>query len=407
MKRNKLVILMSCMLATSIILGGCSKEKTIVIDTEVQYDKNVGVNVTEETINVKVDDDQMYIPKFFKDDKIYGTFGLSGGNFLKEGTVEYPVMGVFKENLYMLNNEGELSPSNIQPASYIWGADSHGVERAWDAYVTYDEVYYYDNRTGEKRVIGEFSNEYKREGNRFECTQLIEGNRDYAYIMKCDESSNGVGEDKLLELQIINLKDDSKYTYKGDNISLLDEIVYSKLTEEFYAVDWTGKLYKLELSGDEVKFVNDGDIDYRGIHHIGPSGVSINGEGEIIILNKWGDFETLAVIYNPKTKACSYIGKDREEEIFVEEIFPETNKVVVRKKNENKQVDLFVGELKGDSLKIYTKVNNTPKDTERSLYSGAIINEEGNKILVGTHIYTPTDNNVTNSRYVYNIITIE
>lgn len=408
MKRNKLTILMSCMLATSIILGGCSKEKTIIMDTEVQYDKNASINVTEETINVKVDDDQLYLPMYFQDNKIYGTFGLSGGGITPEGTEEYPELGLFKKNLYELKKDGELVSTDIQPMMYVWGEGSHGVIKNHFSKPEDENVYYYDNRTGEKRVIGNYNYEHERlDGQFMWYEQQIEGNSDYAYIFQCEESNEGVGEDKLLELQIINLKDNTKYTYKGDDISLLDEIVYSKIIEEFYAIDWTGKLYKLELNGNEVKFNKENEINLRGLFNIRAGGVSVNEDGEIVILNRHGDGETIAIIYNPKTKETRYINKNRDEDMLVSAFFPESNKVVLSKQNENKQAEIFIGELKNDSLKIYTKVNNKPEDSELSLFSSAIINEEGNKILVGTQMYTPIDNNVRNSRYVYNIITIE
>ncbi len=79
MKKRKIGLIVVAIAILTMGIGGCSKEKTVIVDTNVQDSKNTGVNISEETINLKTDDNTDYLPRYFDGDKIYGTVGLSAG----------------------------------------------------------------------------------------------------------------------------------------------------------------------------------------------------------------------------------------------------------------------------------------------------------------------------------------
>lgn len=132
--------------------------------------------------------------------------------------------------------------------------------------------------------------------------------------------------------------------------------------------------------------------------------MSVTNEGKIVILNTKGKGEVLSIVYNPKMKTTNYINKNPEDRLMVEAFFTENNKLVLCKYTENKQIEMFIAELKDDALKIYTKLDIPHKEGEYSLFSSAIIDEEGKKMLIGTQLYTPENNTVANVRYVYKLI---
>lgn len=412
MQRKRIISLISCILSVSFIITGCSKEKTIVIDTNIEEESSSSMDITETTINL--DMEELYFPLYFDGDEIYGTLGLSGGG--GEPTDEYPIYGLFKNNLYNLDIDGNLKESNKAPANYSWevrSASTKAVGREYFGKIEDKRVYYFDNKTAEKIHIGDHTTRWKATddgmdiellpetipGEYADNAQIIEGNSDYAYIMECEETKN-----ILVKLEIINLKDNKKYNYTGKDIGRIEEVVYSKITNKFYGMDWTGKLYSIELNGEEVKFVEEDNIDIKGLNYIRPDGMSVTNEGKIVILNTKGKGEVLSIVYNPKMKTTNYINKNPEDRLMVEAFFTENNKLVLCKYTENKQIEMFIAELKDDALKIYTKLDIPNKEGEYSLFSSAIIDEEGKKMLIGTQLYTPENNTVANVRYVYKLI---
>ena len=116
MKKRKISLIVVAIAILTMGIGGCSKEKTVIVDTNVQDSKNTGVNISEETINLKMDDNLLYTPKYFDGDKIYGTFGPYAGRIIKNGTEEYPISGLFKKNLYTLENDGSIKETDREPS---------------------------------------------------------------------------------------------------------------------------------------------------------------------------------------------------------------------------------------------------------------------------------------------------
>lgn len=421
MKKRKIVFLMSCVMGVSIIFSGCSKEKTIVLDQKVQESKEIGDSINEKIINLDVEVNQLFIPLYLEGDKIYGTFGLSQGTFGGEGTKEYPVYGIFKKNLYALDTKGNLEESNKVPLNYTWGINTNaeGVS-AFMFKENPNDIYYYNNETNEKKKLGGYTDEwndkidengvpeYEERGIYDTKCQIIEGNSDYAYIVENEEKSDEVGEDKLLKLEIININDNKKYIYKGKDVSTIEEIIYSNITDEFYGLDCNGILYSIELNEDEAILKKKSEIDLKSIDRLNSQGISVTNNGEIIVLNTEGNGKIFSIIYNPKTKETNYINKSSDENLRVAKFFNENNKVILSKQTENKTADIYIGEIDNDSLNIIKKLDFKLEKDEKSLLSSAIMSEDGKKILVGTHIYIYDKDKKQNikDRYQYNLLEI-
>ena len=385
MKKRKISLIIVAIVILTMGIGGCSKEKTVIVDTNVQDSKNTGVNISEETINLKMDDNTDYIPRYFDGDKIYGTVRLSAGGIIKNGTEEYPILGIMKKNLYTLESDGSIKVTDREPIFYNWRIrESKGivVDDINDMIESDNihDIYYYNDKTGEKRKIGtDYSSENKDNiGRREAYTQMIEGQSEFAYTMlneteaelresKMDVEGKISGEDKLLNLQILGVNNGEKYEYKGTDISAIGDIIYSKITDKFYAIDVKGKLYNVEMKDNETKFIEVDNIDIKWLDSINEGSVSVNNNGEILIFNKLDYGQVLTIIYNPKTKKTTYINKGDDENTRILEYFTEGNKVILEKKTSDNNDEIYVGELKDNYIKIYTKLD-VEKDEEE--YSG-------------------------------------
>lgn len=421
MKKRKIVFLMSCVMGVSIIFSGCSKEKTIVLDQNVQENKESGVNINENIINLSVGNNKLFIPMYFEGDKIYGTLGRGQGEFGAEGTKEYPVYDIFKKNLYTLDSKGNIEESNRVPLNYTWDINvkNEGVA-SYMFKENPNDIYYYNDKTKEKKKLGEYTEdwndkidengvpEYEGKGNYDAKCQIIEGNSDYAYIVENEEKGDEVGENKLLKLEIININDSKKYIYKGKDISKIEEIIYSNITDEFYGLDCNGILYRIELNGDEAILKKKSEIDLKGLDRLRKEGISVTNNGEIVVLDTEGNGEIFAIIYNPKTKESKYINKSSDENLKINKFFNENNKVILSKQKENKTADIYVGEIENDSVKILKKLDIKLEKDEKSLLSSAIMSEDGKKILVGTHLYIYDEDKKQNikDRYQFNLLEI-
>lgn len=421
MKKRKIVFLMSCVMGVNIIFSGCSKEKIIVLDQNVQESKEVGVNIKEKIINLDLEVNQLFTPIYLEEERVYGIFGLDNYSSGGEETKEYPVYGVFKKNLYTLDSKGNLEESNRVPLHYTWdiNAKNEGVS-SYMLKENPNDIYYYNNKTKEKKKLGEYTEDwhdktdengvpyYEGKGDYDAKCQIIEGNSDYAYIVENEEKNYEVGEDKLLKLEIININNSKKYIYKGKDVSKIEEIIYSNITNEFYALDCNGILYSIELDEDEAILKKKDEIDLKDIDRVRNEGVSVNTDGEIIVLNTEGSGEIFAIIYNPKTKESKYINKSSDENLKINKFFNENNKVILSKQKENKTADIYVGEIENYSVKIFKKLDIKLERDEESFLSSAIISEDEKKILVGIniHTYDKDKKQSIKDRYQYNLLEI-
>ncbi|MBU3133381.1 hypothetical protein KPL40_13060 [Clostridium gasigenes] len=399
MKKRKISLIVVAIAILTMGIGGCSKEKTVIVGTNVQDSKNEGVNISEETINLKMDDNLLYTPKYFDGDKIYGTFGPNAGRVIKDGTQEYPIAGLFKKNLYTVESDGTIKATDREPVFYDdWIRGSKGVSEDIDnnkiGNYSNNDIYYYDDKTGEKRKIGTgYSSENKDNiGGREVCTQIVEGQSEFAYTMLNEREHewgikiNAKGENKLLNLQILGVNNGEKYEYKGTDVSAIGDIIYSEITEKFYALDVNGKLYNIELKDNEAKFSEVDNIDFKGLDDIYERSVSVNNNGEILIFNKLDKGQVLTIIYNAETKKTTYINKDNDESTRILQYFTEGNKVVFSKTSSDNNHEIYVGELKDDYIKVYTKLDIPSSEGEMLGYTSAIMSDDGKKMLLSQYI---------------------
>ena len=329
-----------------------------------------------------------------------------------------------KEDLYTLESDGSIKVTDREPAFYNFGIrESKGiVVDDINAMIESDnihDIYYYNDKTGEKRKIGtDYSSENKDNiGGRKAYTQMIEGQSEFACTMlngteavlresKMDVEGKISGEDKLLNLQILGVNNEEKYEYKGTEILPIGDIIYSKITDKFYAIDVKGKLYNVELKDNEAKFSEVDNIDLKGLDGISESSVSVNNNGEILIFNNPDYGQILTIIYNPKTKKTTYINKDADESTRIREYFTDGNKVILEKRNSDDNYEMYVGELKDNYIKIYTKLEVAKDEEEHAGFSNAIMSDDGKKMIVSQCIFKSGNEGLKQyKRSVYKILT--
>ena len=166
-----------------------------------------------------------------------------------------------------------------------------------------------------------------------------------------------------------------------------------------------GKLYNVELKDNEAKFIEVDNIDIKWLDSINEGSVSVNNNGEILIFNKLDYGQVLTIIYNPKTKKTTYINKGDDENTRILEYFTEGNKVILEKKTSDNNDEIYVGELKDNYIKVYTKLDVEKDEEEYSGFSTAIMSDDGKKMLVSQCISKPGNEMKPDKRYVYKILT--
>ncbi|MBB6714111.1 hypothetical protein [Clostridium gasigenes] len=424
MKKRKISLIVVAIAILTMGIGGCSKEKTVIVGTNVQDNKNTGVNISEETINLKADDNTDYVPRYFDGDKIYGTVMSSAGRIVKDGTEEYPILGIMKKNLYTLESDGSIKVTDREPAFYNFGIrESKGivVDNINDMIESDNihDIYYYDDKIGEKRKLGKTYSLNNKEsiGRREGKTQMIQGQSEFAYTIlngrqnevresKMDVEGKVSGEDKLLNLQILGVNNGEKYEYKGTDILPIGDIIYSKITDKFYAIDKKGKLYNVEMKDSEAKFIEVDNIDIKGLDSTNKGSVSVNNNGEILIFNIPDYGQVLTIIYNPKTKKTTYINKDADESTRIRAYFTDGNKVILEKRNSDDNYEMYVGELKDNYIKIYTKLEVEKDEEEYAGFSNAIMSDDGKKMIVSQCVCKDGNEGLKQyKRSVYKILT--
>lgn len=401
MKKRKISLIIVATVILTMVIGGCSKEKVVTVNKNVKESKNTGANISEETINLQIGDNLLYTPRYFDGDKIYGIFGLTAGRIIKEGSPEYPIAGLYKKKLYALESDGSVKETDKEPVFYDkWISGSKGVTEDIDSNLignySNNDIYYYDDKTGEKRKIGTaYSSEnIDNIGGREVSTQIVEGQSEFAYTMLNEREHewgikiNAKGENKLLNLQILGINNGEKYEYRGTDISTIGDIIYSKITKEFYALDVSGKLYSIELKDNEAKLIEVDNIDLKelGVDDIYDRSISVNSNGEILIFNKLKKGQVLTIIYNPETKKTTYINKEDDESTRILQYFTDENKVLFSKDGSDNNYEVYVGEIKDDYIKVYTKLDIPTNEGDMIGNASAIMSDDGKKMLVTQYI---------------------
>ena len=421
MKSRKIVLIISSIMILSLVLSGCSKEKSIVIDTEVQNNENKAIEFKEETIYPGIGENEQFIPKYFNGDKVYGVVGRIGA---KPENEQYPISGFYKENFYTLEKDGVLKETDSKPIVYNSGiAENEGISYEDTIMGEYDEnseLYYFNYKNYEKKKIGISSSNLNITMDMGSIQpQIIEGQSEYGYTMVSKKESENVEFTK--KLLIFGINNGEKYTIIGADESSIADIVYSEIDGKFYAINSMGKVYSVELKNSEARFVEEGNIDIEWLNELNKKGdtvdsngnilfsaglnqwdITVNENGEILILNRRDYGKVLTTIYNPKTKKTTIINKEESEEIRVLKYFTKGNKVILGKMDE----EVYLGEIKEDYIKIITKIDIAKDEGEYSSFDDAIISEDGKKLLIQNMIFKSEEENLrTDVRYGYKIFT--
>ena len=423
MKHKKIVFILSSIMTLTLVLSGCSKEKSIVIDTAVQNNENKAIEFNEETINLDLGENKVFRPKYFEGDKVYGVVGRMGGNPEQiNGTEEYPILGFFKENFYTLEKDGVLKETDSKPIFYNNEiTEIEGVTLEDTTMFQHNEIgdlYYFNYKTDEKRKL-EISSpgvEINPESIR---PQIIEGQSEYGYTMVSKKESEN--EELTNKLLIFGINNGERYTSVGVDESSIADIVYSKINDKFYAINSMSKLYSVELKNGEARFIEEDNIDIEWLNELNkkgdvldpngnilfsyklmPKDITVNENGEILILNRNSYGKVLTIIYNPQIKKTTIINKEESEEIRVLKYFAKGNKVILGKRV-NSDEELYLGEIKEDYIKIVTKLDTVKEESEYSSFEDAIISEDGKKLIIQSRFFNSEVDIVNYIRYGYKI----
>lgn len=428
MINKKYGLFIAVMLGVSISLISCSGEKEKVLNVNVQSSESFTKDMTVKILNINLDDGEMYLPKYIEDDKIYGLKTLPLISERDWGlSYDRPIEDQVNKNLYELKTDGKLEELDRGLPNYSAGGTGAIKYVSEKDSSNSGDVYLFDNKTGESRVIGKYDNEkeneyYKnyiyKEGDYVtqynpNTAEIIEGNSDYAYILNSKLPVNKDDKGKLLQLDIVDLKSNETYSYKGDDITSVDRVIYSKRTNEFYGISFRGKVYKITFKNTDVKFEEVYSIDTKGLDSEDRNGflfkdISLNDNGDILICNRLDSGSLLAAVYNPQSKTVKYVDKSKDEKLRVGRYFDGTNKVILKKITDDKGFETYIGEINDGDLKIYNKIETQYKDKESSVTVSSIISEDKKKILITDNIYEQEETNegsvLKSSRYEYRLI---
>lgn len=440
MIKKRYALIMAIMVATSITIVGCTKEKEKVLNINVQSNKTFSDEMVVKDINIKLKEREIFTPKYVEDGKVYGIVHLPSTDFFQLGeknTDEYSVNGIFKKYLYTVEENGELKETDRVVADYSMqthGSDSYIDRGSYYGLDDKEKLYLFNDKTGEKRVLGdmilgeegkvklgdkEFRMNEKKKSSIYPSineNNVLIGNERYGYSI---ETENYVAETevkaKLLNLIVLNLEDNKAYKYNGDNMPSIGNVVYSKLSNEFYAMDYEGRLYTLKLNNGEITFNDEGLLDLKGIGVSENCKLNINEKGEILIFDSkrvngvvFGDEKidssTLCAIYNPMTKEKSYISKNSNDKLKVYDYDSSSGKVILTKTVEGNREEIYVGEIIDANIKIYDKISFDYNEGEESSLITAIFSEDNKNIYLVNYFVANNGTEACTFREEYRLI---
>lgn len=385
------------------------KSKEIVFEENVLESSNSEVKITQEEINFNVpEEDTEFIFYFYKDGKVYGALNNILENQIKlEGTEEFPVYGVAKENLYEAGDDLIVKDTGNKLLTYF---ESEGIKGINSNIFGEDKnvVYYYDYESNEKKTIvnenylvNARSTDYMEDQIEIIKENLIEGNDDFAYVLY-NYKRNG---NSLTSVKVIDIKNEKVYSYKdeGKDVKFIVDIVYDKNEKKFYGINQDGVVYEVKFQNDTIIFIEREKLNLGAIALWNEEQVEINKEGDIIIkydfitdtydnnhkpiyqekyMKNIGEGNELLITYNPSTNKIERITQNEKMEFKVVSFWEESNLLLLEKGYKNgREEEYYVGELKGDKIDIYHKIDVGDVTGKHLVCYNNIINEDNTEIL--------------------------
>ncbi|MEN8075887.1 hypothetical protein ABFP60_02930 [Clostridioides difficile] len=440
MKRNKII---GMLLITAMIFSiGCTnnsgssnedtgiKSKEIVFEENVMESSNTSIKITQEEINFNTPENTRFDFRFFNNDKIYGSLSTMVNEYIDlNKPVGYSQAGVCEENLYVVDEEFNV---NKTESKLLVKDENEGVKGINSQYygINRHAVNYYNYETNElvevtrKKYDAFEAYVFNSLHNGIEVAheRLIKGNDNFGYVVY-NYSKN---EERLVQLQIIDIKNSKLYTYevKGEDVDFIIDVVFDKKSEDFYAIGNKGIIYNLDFKNDEILLEEKEKLDFSGIALWDENQIYINEDGEIIIMYKFisnqyavsadkdieigqtlddtvfarpmydervmgdsKDSNELLITYNPSTNNVKRIMQNADKNYEVVSFLGESNLCLLEKnKQDGYGQEFYIGELKDDRIEIYNKIELDTKKDENVWVYNYITNESNSEVLINFRV---------------------
>lgn len=409
MKRNKIIGMI--LITTMIFSIGCTnnsgssnedkniKSKEIVFEENVMNDLNSSVKITQEEINFVSPDNTYFNFRFYNNDKLYGEIvSVDEYGFPSQNTESIPYYKISNNKLYEVNDDFTLKETNKEVLVYnenegvrginsnCYGENQHGVN-------------YYNYETNEVKEL--YRKKYSAEigvinylnGVSNVSEKIVEGNDDFGYSLYNYKEND----EKIVSLQVVDLKSGDVYEYeaKGADINFVIDIVYDIITEKFYAINSDGSICEVEFSNKKIKFSEIAKLELDGMNIVSEDQVTINTDGEIVLINKlqsslyvatngeegYEKFEksnNLVTFYKSANKSIKSIVQNDDENFGVVGYWVESNICILS--NGNKEY--YVGEIKGDRIDIYHKIEMKVGENDNINLFNKIMNKDNTELLL-------------------------
>lgn len=419
MKRNKII---GILLITAMIFSiGCTnnsgssnedtgiKSKEIVFEENVMDSSNTSVKITQEEINFSEPDGTEFQFQFYKDGKIYGSLASTERSMTElVGTQEFPIYGLMKENLYVLEENLQVNDTGEKVLAYFEGEGVKGINSK-----TFGEgrhvVNYYNYEANEIKPLSR--KKYISSGINFAYLdkeieivreRLVEGNENFGYSLY----NYNVNNKSLTAIQVIDIENEIVYDFKdeGEDVKFIVDIVYDESTEKFYGINTEGVIYELKFENETIVFNEKERLDLGGIALWNEEQVSLNKDGEIVIMYNFitntyannnipmydekymgnvGEGNELLITYNPSTNEMVRIMQNEKMEYEIISFWKDSNLFLLEKgRTKGREEEYYLGELKDDKIDIYQKIDIGDVSEKHVACYNKIINEDNTEVLL-------------------------
>ncbi|GAA0737205.1 hypothetical protein [Clostridium oceanicum] len=391
MKNMALVFIMIIVVPTFL---ACSKDKSIVLNNDVKTNSKSqqdSIKVNQSFININSNKGEMFIPCFWKDNKLLGVLETP-----KRIDIDMP----YSDKFYSINiNENSLDKTNQE--SYSCAVDSI----KGPALDEKEKLYYYDfTEDKSKRFYIKGYNEgldenYKAtNGNMYN----VDGNNRFLtyHTYRINYRTNKqIGTISLFDLKTNKL-------YKNNNIGDINISIvgYCKFLKKFIVFDNKGEIFKVNFNGQnlEIEKICKIDIsDFRSnnmdISDFQLNNMDINAKiqnDNIYIINFDGN---KLLKYNIKTKESKVLLDKRKEGIKMLDYFPKQNVLVLEKENEVKDnniktkmySDIYLAEIKNDELNIFYRnsYKNIAEKYKKEMYEKLLNSNKKEDLIKMNHAF--------------------
>lgn len=388
--------------------------KEVVFEENVLNSSNSSVKITQEEINFIVPEGYKFDFSFYKSGKLYG--GLSDESATPYGigamlNLPLAIRGE-EEKLYVVNDDFTVEETEQSILVYNEDEGVKGLNSEWVGEDRHS-VNYFNYETNEFESLFRKKYEsnlgrmyYIADGKEATTEKLVEGNDNFGYSLY----NYAFGDEKLVSIRVVDLTTKEVYEYeeKGDECNFIIDIVYDNVTESFYAINEIGIVYQLTFKDNIINFKEFDTIDLSGIALLYENQVTINKEGQIILMYQFQsnafvtdgstefkplydekimknakDSSELLVVYDPSAKTNKRIMQGDSKNFEVIEFWGESNLCLLQKgKQEGKGQEYYIGELKDDRIDIYHKVQLDINEDDCIWIYNMLMNEDNTELII-------------------------